>query len=400
MKKIVWAFVVFLAASCQHIAHHEHEHNHDCDHDHACESEHAHEFEHDEVIENAENANAVHFSEEQMKQCDFAVEEVKLQPIGEVIKTVAYIEPARGNEVVVVAKTNGIVTFAANAVFEGQKVSNSQPLCTVSGSEMADNNLSVRISEAKNNYESAKSNYERSQKLVTEKIVSEKELLAQKNEYENAKIVYEQLTKNFSSEGQQVTSPMNGFVKQIFIENGSYVEMGQPLMVVASDQFLMLIAEVRSSQAALVNRISTATLFDPSHQKSFTLEELNGAIVSRGRAATSANHSLPITLKIKNLGNFVVGTFVDIYLQTDAKTKTLAVANSALLEEQGVYFVFVQIAPELFEKQIVEVGNSNGKRTEILKGLHEGQKVVSQGAVLVKLAQAAAKLDPHAGHAH
>jgi multidrug efflux pump subunit AcrA (membrane-fusion protein) len=78
----------------------------------------------------------------------------------------------------------------------------------------------------------------------------------------------------------------------------------------------------------------------------------------------------------------------------------LTIPNSAILEEQGNFSVFVQITPELFEKREVTPGTTDGLRTEILKGVNPGERVISVGAILVKLAQATGSLDAHSGHVH
>lgn len=109
---------------------------------------------------------------------------------------------------------------------------------------------------------------------------------------------------------------------------------------------------------------------------------------------------IPVTLKIKNKGDFVVGSFVDVFLKVRSHTDAITVPNSALMEDQGIYYVFVQVTPELFDKQVVRVGATDGLRTEIVSGLTEEQRVVSKGAILIKLAQATGKLDAHSGHAH
>ena len=64
------------------------------------------------------------------------------------------------------------------------------------------------------------------------------------------------------------------------------------------------------------------------------------------------------------------------------------------------FFVFVQLTPEFFEKRPVKTGATDGVRIEIKEGVTKGERVVSRGAILVKLAQASGALDPHAGHAH
>jgi RND family efflux transporter MFP subunit len=301
---------------------------------------------------------------------------------------------------VVTAKTNGVVTFASNSVFEGKTVVVGQVICSVSGKDFADNNLSVRITEAKNNYEMTKLNYERAQSLVADKVVSEKELLVTKNAYENAKIVYNQLVENFDADGQRLKAPIDGFIKQIFVKNGGYVEAGQPIMIVAKDNYLMLRAEVRQKYASLLPNVHSAVIFNSVTQKKYTLEELQGAVVSYGKAATGGNFMIPVTLKIKNKGDFVVGSFVDVFLKVRSHTDAITVPNSALMEDQGIYYVFVQVTPELFDKQVVRVGATDGLRTEIVSGLTEEQRVVSKGAILIKLAQATGKLDAHSGHAH
>lgn len=66
----------------------------------------------------------------------------------------------------------------------------------------------------------------------------------------------------------------------------------------------------------------------------------------------------------------------------------------------GNYFVYVQLTPEFFEKREVKIGDTDGVRTAILSGLNESERVVSKGAILVKLAQSTGALDAHAGHVH
>jgi multidrug efflux pump subunit AcrA (membrane-fusion protein) len=66
----------------------------------------------------------------------------------------------------------------------------------------------------------------------------------------------------------------------------------------------------------------------------------------------------------------------------------------------GNYFIFVQLTPESFEKRLVTLGATDGYRTEVLSGVEPGERVVTKGASMVRLAQNGAALDPHAGHVH
>jgi cobalt-zinc-cadmium efflux system membrane fusion protein len=71
-----------------------------------------------------------------------------------------------------------------------------------------------------------------------------------------------------------------------------------------------------------------------------------------------------------------------------------------LLEEQGNFYVYVQLNPELFEKKEIKLGDSDGIRTEVTQGLKENDRIVSKGAVFIKLSQSTGTLDAHSGHVH
>jgi len=352
----------------------------------------------EEVVVSSTNATV--FTKEQSWKIDFATEHPKIKPFGQVIKATAQVQSSQGDEVLITSKTNGIITLSSDNVLEGKNVSNGQVLFSILGSGLADNNSTVRFLEAQNNFEKAESNYNRLKELAEDKIVSQKELLEAKNRYDNAKVIYDNLNKNFSSSGQKVTSTMNGFVKQVFVKNGQYVEAGLPIAIISQNKSLLLRAEVQRKFAPVLGMINSANIHTLHDNRTYTLEELNGKVVSYGRNTNGDNYLIPLSLQVDNKGTFIPGGFVELFLKTLTNTQAMTIPNSALMEEQGNYFVFVQVHPELFEKKEVQTGASDGLKTEILKGLSREERVVSKGAILVKLAQATGTLDAQSGHNH
>lgn len=346
------------------------------------------------------STNATVFTKEQAWKIDFATENPTVEPFGQVIKTTASVQSAPGDEVIITAKTNGIVMFVAENVLEGKSVSNGQTLFSISGSGLANNNSAVYFQEVKNNYVKAKADYERLAELAKDKITSEKDLLNAKNLYDNAKANYDNLIKNFTASGQNVTSSMNGFVNQIFVQNGQYVEAGQAIVSIAQNKTLLLKAEVQQKYAPVLATINSANIRTLPDNLTYTLAGLNGKIISFGRNTNSDNFLLPVNIQIDNNGAFVSGSFVELYLKALTNTQALTLPNAAILEEQGAYFVFVQAHPELFEKREVKLGATDGLKTEIIKGITQHERVVTVGAILVKLAQATGTLDAHSGHNH
>ncbi len=143
-----------------------------------------------EAAENAEPAktNTSVFTKEQSWKIDFSTNHPTEEPFGQIIKTVAQVQPAPSADKVISAGAGGIISIPGNSLLEGQHVTAGQVLLSLTGSHLAENNIAVKYAEAKNNFLKAEADYTRMKGLAAEKIVSEKDLLAAQNQYENAKI--------------------------------------------------------------------------------------------------------------------------------------------------------------------------------------------------------------------
>lgn len=375
------AYIICCAAGLLYGCHHHHEH------------EHKHEHEHHE-------SNLIAFHDEQAEKVDFALDTCHIAPIGKVIKTVAQIMPSQGDEQLVVAKSDGLVLFSGEAVVSGKSVRTGQLLCQVEGDAVQGSSLTVRIQEAASEYERARTNYERKKELASDKIVSESQLQQAKSEFEKAKAVYDNLRGNFSSGRQSVKSPMTGFVKQVFVSNGQYVQAGQPILSVSKNQNLFIKAEVQSKHYADLANLTDVNFSLRGKNATYSLSELDGKMLSYGKSADMDNAMIPVVFQVSNKGDLVPGTFVDAYLKTLSSRQAISVPKEAVVEEMGAYFIFVYSKPEMYEKRPVQIGSNDGRTIEITDGLAEGEVYVSKGAIYVKLAQSAGALDAHSGHVH
>lgn len=394
--KIVISIVLGLCLGCTTACHHEHHHDHEHDHHHDHDHHHHDEEDHHHDVP----ANSVKFTEEQSSIIDFATAEVSKEKFGRVIKTTAQVVSAAGDEQVAASRASGIVRFAGGDIVEGASVKKGQRLFTIESSGMADGNMNVRYQEAAANYQAAKAEYERKAELAKDRIVSQAELERSRAAYEGAKAAYDNLKGNFSPSGAVVCAPMSGYIKNIGVQNGGYVEAGQAVVTISQNKDLYLRAELSPRYYASLRNIKTANIELPDGGGVYTLEELKGAFVNYGKASDSQNPLIPVTFRIQNCGNLIAGSFVKLYIVSEAEEEVIAVDNGGIVEEMGNNFVFVKIAPELFEKRMVTLGGTDGKRTVVTSGLKEGESVVTRGAMMVKMAQGASALDPHAGHVH
>lgn len=382
--------------SCSHDHnhdHHNHDHDHDHNHDHSAHSSQltAHSHDHGD--------DAITFSVEQQNKINFEVVETVSEPLYQIIRTSAQIVPSQEGEKILTATTSGIVSFENKDIVPGLDVKSGQTLFSIDNDNMADGSLAVRRQEIEAEYNKAKLEYERKQSLAEDKIISESELLDAETEYLKAKKQYENMLQNYPEGKTLHRASITGSIKNILVPNNSYVEAGQPIMTLAQNSKLYLRADLQQKYYPILKDIKTANIKTPDGTV-YSLNDLSGRLISYGKTTDVSNPLIPITFEIKNNGSIIPGSFVEIFITAESDKMGIMLPNTAIVEEMGIYCVFVQTCVDSFEKRLITKGVTDGYNTQILAGLKAGEKVVSKGAINVKLAQGSAALDPHAGHVH
>lgn len=371
-KQIITIISVCLF-SCENPIHEETHEQHDI------ETKEASEHNHKDILIHSEHAKSLGITAETIKTGSFR----------ESILVSGEILPSTTGQAVVVAKSSGIISFQNN-LMQGIPVAKGSLICRISSSEMQGGDLdtSARIA-----YETAKAEYERLKPLYEEKIVGAKE-------YQDAKMAYEMSKNAYNSVNSSIIkSPISGIVSQLFVENGSFVDAGTPIAVVAETNRLILKAYLPQRYYSFFPTIRTANIKLPYTQTIYELNKLNGQRLSASNETVSTSGYIEISFSFNNNGAIVPGCYADIYLIGMEKKNVISVPVQAITEEEGYYFVYIKEDAEHYEKRKVEIGNNNGCRIEVLSGINEGEKVVIEGAVLVKLA-ANTGVAPESHHHH
>ncbi len=217
---------------------------------------------------------------------------------------------AQGDESVAVATVAGVVSFHGK-VIEGMSVSKGTPLVALSSKNMADGDpVEKHVSLTK----FPRKEYERMKALVGNKIVSEKEFAQAEQIYENARISYEAVAKNHSASGQAVISPISGYVKNLLVKEGDYVTVGQPFVSITQNRKLFLRADVSEKYYPYLRTIGSANFCTPYNNKVYTLKDLDGRLLSYGKASGDNGYYVPVTFEFDNKGDIIPGSFVEIFL--------------------------------------------------------------------------------------
>ena len=397
-----------------HKAGEEHNHGDGHAHDHSAE-EHSHSEAHHSHGHSCEghdhtHVHAVHgvategkpgdvaFSKEQSWKIDFATGIAVEGSFAGAVKIAARVDAVPSDFTTVVATTSGKVQFAGNLV-AGKEVANGEALFWLEGGDVTDNDAAVKFAETESNYIVAKADFERKKLLFADKIVSERDYQAAEAAFRQAEVRLNSMKRHFGNGKVTLRSTIKGYVAELLVSNGDYVEPGTPLAKIQRSGQVNILAELPVRYAAQLANIESVNIELPSGNI-VNIENAGGRVLAVGSSANGCN-MLPVTVSVKYLDEVVPGSIVTLYINSaDKKTPGVVVPRTALVEEMGNFFVFVQNSPVSFEKRSVEVGATDGYSVKLKSGVKAGERIVTKGGVALKLSQGAAALDPHAGHVH
>lgn len=375
----LFAFAAASAVLLSACGHHDHDHEHEHDHDH----------DHEDGV--------IVFSEEQAEMAGLETETLALGSFAEVIRVSGQVSAAQGDEAAIVARTSGIVNYTRDHLSEGSEVRNGEVIARVSAEGIAGGDV---IAQSNLALATAKAAYERAQRLISDSIISQKEFEKAQLEYESARLAAN--AGNGGKGGASVASPLKGFIKQVLVKQGEYVEAGQIIATVTKSCNLQLRAEVPERHFSSLTKIRSANFKMGYDDIARSLDELCGHLVAIGKIADEGSAYIPVTFEFTNTGSVVPGSFADIWLIMQNRENVLTIPVSALSEAQGVFYAYIQHDDDddHFERRELRIGSSDGLRVEVLSGLAEGEKVVIKGVSQVKMAGATGVIPDAHNHSH
>ena len=118
-------------------------------------------------------------------------------------------------------------------------------------------------------------------------------------------------------------------------------------------------------------------------------------------ATSLTSHELiEIRFALDNRGpRLRIGQAARLTLFVGDEKSGIAIPESAVVDDGGRPVVFVQTGGESFERRPVRLGGRAEGFVEVISGVEPGERVVSRGAYLVRLAALSTQIPAH-GHVH
>jgi membrane fusion protein, heavy metal efflux system len=303
------------------------------------------------------------------------------------------------------------VPFLGQPVIKGQLLLRLLPTAVASGMDIASIDLDVERARAELGL--AEREVKRAEELLAAKAIPEKDLDAARvaKDVAAAKLGAAQrqraLFKSTQTGGSagagaafELRSPLDGVVSFADVNPGAVVEAGTRLVAVVNTEKLWLESKVYEPEAPLVERSPGATFTVAGFDREFTVDERNGRLVAVGAVVDRSTRTVPVIFELTNPGGALKpGMFAKVTLFTGQTVRSLAIPESAVVDDNGRPAVFVMAGGEAFFKRAIKVGIRSGGLVQAIEGLSEGERVVSRGAYEIKLVAASGGIPEH-GHQH
>lgn len=286
----------------------------------------------------------------------------------------------------VVPRLTGIVESAtANA---GDQVRKGQVLAVISSQALADQRSELLAAQQR--LALARTTFEREKKLWQEKISAEQDYLQARNAMQEAEIAVQNAQQKLASlrgglraggdlTRYEIRSPIDGVVVEKHLAVGEVVKDDTGIFVVAdlSTVWAEMTIYPKDLNTLKVGQKATvkATAFDS--QSSGTVTYV-GAFVGEQTRTAKARVVLP-----NPDGVWRPGLPVNVELVADEVEVPVAVSTEAIQTVRDWTVVFGRYG-ESFEARPVELGRSNGKFIEVVKGLNAGERYAAKNSFLIK----------------
>jgi cobalt-zinc-cadmium efflux system membrane fusion protein len=358
-----------------------------------------------------EDAAGINFLKEQQWSLDFGTALVSEQAVRVSIRVPARLEARPGGAADVVAPIDGRLTRVLDlplgaSVTRGQELARILPPPAVPGDLPQ---LQRARADAQTALTLATRDRERAERLTKAGAAPEKRLDEARSAEEQAKTrvaAAEASLAQFTtartggtseSEGLfAIRAPVSGVIAQREAVTGSNIAAGTILFRVVDAAQVHVVGQIPEADSARARAVSAAEIEIPGRQDRVSAARL----ASLGKVLEPQSRTLPITFALDNrtLG-LPVGQSVFLHLLMESTERRPVVPAAAVVDDAGRPIVFVQRGGETFERRAVTLGPRTGDLIQIVEGINVGDRVVTKGAYLVRLASLSTSVPAH-GHVH
>ncbi len=191
-------------------------------------------------------------------------------------------------------------------------------------------------------------------------------------------------------------APISGIVLETKAAPSANVKAGETIFKIVDADSVYVSAIVPEAELPQMRNLSGAELEVPGSAQPRPLSRL----VSVGRVVDPQSRTFPVIYQVDNRDRSIaIHQALHVRLLTKASGVAPAVPESALVDDGGRPVIFIQESGEAFLRRPVKLGIREGGYVQVLEGVFPGERVVTRGAHLIRLAAMSNQVPAH-GHVH
>lgn len=328
----------------------------------------------------------VSMSDQQAKQNGIELLTAGPERIKSALQLIGEIRLNEDRMVHVVPRLAGVVESSpANA---GDRVRKGQVLAVISSQALADQRSELLAAQKR--LALASTTFEREKKLWEDKISAEQDYLHARNAMQEAEIALQSAQQKLASLGgeqraggnltrYEIRAPIDGVIVEKHISLGEAVKDDANIFVIADLSTVWAEMTIYAKDLNIVKVGQKATVKAAAFEsQSSGAVSYVGALVGEQTRTAKARVVLP-----NPKGVWRPGLPVNIELVAGEVEVPVAVSAEAIQTVRDWTVVFGRYG-EYFEARPVELGRSDGKFTEVIKGLNAGEQYAAKNSFLIK----------------
>lgn len=229
-----------------------------------------------------------------------------------------------------------------------------------------------QLAQAKANYDLAEATAARWRDLAAKKVVSDQDRDEKETARRTAQANLEQLEKTQSF--NRITAPFAGKITARRVDIGALVSAGSPLFTIAQSDPLRVYVFVPQSNAASVHEGLNAKILVPDRPG----QNFSGEVTRTAGALDPLSRTMQVEVQVPNHeGKLYAGMYGEVkFSLPEAGAPIIVPANTFMFRAEGP-----QVAAVTNENKIhwtnIHVGRDFGTKVEVLDGLKENTKIVT-----------------------
>ncbi|MBK9072565.1 MAG: efflux RND transporter periplasmic adaptor subunit [Myxococcales bacterium] len=273
---------------------------------------------------------------------------------------------------------------------------------------------SLAVSEADARLARARAAAERAERLIKDQAISQRDVEDARREVgvaeeaaraaRGAQQLFVGATGGAGAGSWRLVSPISGTLVEVAATPGATVAPGTLLFRVVDTRELWISARVPEQDAARLRADRDAAYqiagLDGFLPIAITDKAAGASLVAIGRTVDQVSRTVDVIYALtRPASQLRVGGLVRVSVPAGDEFVGVVVPTTAIVEDEGREVVYVQVDGEHFEARVVKTSARMGDRIGISQGLVDGERVVTRGANVVRLAARAPTTEAH-GHIH